>query len=67
LCHNLSVDSDQRATVKVETSTVTALLIGVEVNPSAFGCGTPDQVNAFIQFPKFVVGSRSVRDNFDPV
>ena len=57
----------QGTTIKIESSTITALLVSVKINSTPFGRSTLNQIYSLVELSELVVRSRSISNNFNAV
>ena len=67
LGEQLPILPDHRAPVVVATPSVAALLVGIQIDPPRLGRRGPDEVDALVQFPQLVMGTRPVGEDVHPV
>lgn len=67
LSHNLAIHSNQRTTIIIQSVTITALLICIQVYTTKFLSGFLDEIDSRVQLAKFVMTTTGVCKYFNTI
>ncbi len=66
LCHQISIHCYTRTSIVIQSSTITAALVGVEIHAACFCGGALDELKSFMKFPQLVVAATAIAYYFHP-